>query len=63
MIEGLLGHLGLAWEDGVLDFHKADTGVRTASVWQVREPLYRRASGRWRNYETQLDGVRAALGL
>ncbi|MDI1325775.1 MAG: sulfotransferase [Brevundimonas sp.] len=62
-IEGLLGHLGLAWEDAVLDFHKADTGVRTASVWQVREPLYRRASGRWRNYERHLAGVRAGLGI
>jgi tetratricopeptide (TPR) repeat protein len=63
VIEGLLGYLGLAWEDAVLDFHKADTGVRTASVWQVREPLYRRASGRWRNYERHLAGVRAAPGF
>lgn len=62
-IEGLLAHLGLDWEEAVLDFHTADTGVRTASVWQVREPLYRRSSGRWRNYETHLGGVRKALGL
>lgn len=62
-IEGLLTYLGLEWEEAVLDFHKAETGVRTASVWQVREPLYRRASGRWRNYERHLAGARAALGL
>ena len=62
-IEGLLRYLGLEWEEGVLDFHMADTGVRTASVWQVREPLYRRASGRWRNYERHLAGVRAGLGI
>jgi hypothetical protein len=61
-IERLLGYCGLAWEDGVLDFHKAAAPVRTASVWQVREPLYQRSSGRWRNYERHLDGVRAALG-
>ena len=60
-IEGLLAYLGLDWEEGVLDFHRADTGVRTASVWQVREPLYRRASGRWRHYERHLAGVRAGL--
>jgi tetratricopeptide (TPR) repeat protein len=60
-IERLLGHCGLDWEEGVLDFHKAAAPVRTASVWQVREPLYRRSSGRWRNYERHLDGVRAAL--
>ena len=61
-IERLLGYCGLDWEAAVLDFHKAAAPVRTASVWQVREPLYRRSSGRWRNYERHLDGVRAALG-
>ena len=61
-IERLLGYCGLDWEEAVLDFHKAAAPVRTASVWQVREPLYRRSSGRWRNYERHLDGVRAALG-
>lgn len=61
-VERLLAWCGLDWEEGVLDFHKAAAPVRTASVWQVREPLYRRSSGRWRNYERHLDGVRAALG-
>ena len=61
-IEGVLAYCGLDWEAAVLDFHKAAAPVRTASVWQVREPLYRRSSGRWRNYERHLDGVRAALG-
>ncbi|WIY70250.1 sulfotransferase [Aquidulcibacter paucihalophilus] len=61
-VERLLAFCGLDWEETVLDFHKAAAPVRTASVWQVREPLYQRSSGRWRNYETHLDGVRAALG-
>lgn len=61
-IKGLLAYLGLDWEEAVLDFHKADTGVRTASVWQVREPLYVRSSGRWRNYETHLSVLKKALG-
>ncbi|MBA3049243.1 sulfotransferase [Brevundimonas sp.] len=61
-VERLLASCGLDWEEAVLDFHKAAAPVRTASVWQVREPLYRRSSGRWRNYERHLDGVRAALG-
>jgi tetratricopeptide (TPR) repeat protein len=61
-IERLLACCGLDWEAAVLDFHKAAAPVRTASVWQVREPLYRRSSGRWRHYERHLDGVRAALG-
>ena len=61
-VERLLAYCDLDWEEAVLDFHKAAAPVRTASVWQVREPLYQRSSGRWRNYETHLDGVRAALG-
>ncbi|MDB5468528.1 MAG: hypothetical protein JWR84_88 [Caulobacter sp.] len=57
----LLAHCGLDWDDACLAFHQTDSNVRTASVWQVREPLYRRASGRWRNYERQLEPVRAWL--
>lgn len=35
--------------------------VKTASVWQVREPLYRRSSGRWRNYAIEVQALRAYL--
>jgi tetratricopeptide (TPR) repeat protein len=62
-IERVLGYCGLDWQDAVMDFHKAGGAVRTASVWQIREPLYRRSSGRWKNYEPHLDGLRTALGL
>lgn len=57
--EPLLRFLGLQWEDSVLAFHERRGAVKTASVWQVREKLHSRSSGRWRNYESQL---RAALG-
>jgi cytochrome c-type biogenesis protein CcmH/NrfG len=60
-IEGLLAFCGLDWEDSCLSFHDTDTAVRTASVWQVRQPIYRRSAGRWRNYEAQLEPVRAVL--
>lgn len=60
-LRGLTAFLGLDWTPALLDFHRADNAVRTASVWQVREPLYRRSSGRWRNYERHLGPVRAAL--
>jgi len=36
--------------------------VKTASVWQVREPLYLRSSGRWRNYARHLAPLREYLG-
>jgi hypothetical protein len=58
-IRALLDFLGLDWEGQLLDFHRRSSAVKTASVWQVREPLHARSSGRWRNYETAL---RRALG-
>ena len=53
-IAALLRFCGLDWEDAVLDFHAAANPVKTASVWQVRQPLHGRSSGRWRNYAKQL---------
>ncbi|WP_029087134.1 tetratricopeptide repeat-containing sulfotransferase family protein [Brevundimonas aveniformis] len=49
-IKDVTTFLGLAWEPDVLDFSARQGAVRTASVWQVREPLYSTSSGRWRNY-------------
>jgi hypothetical protein len=37
--------------------------VRTASTWQVRQPLYSGSVGRWRNYARHLVPLCAAIGL
>ncbi len=50
----LLDFLGLDWREECLDFSRRPNRVRTASVWQVREPVYGRSSGRWRNYRQWL---------
>jgi tetratricopeptide (TPR) repeat protein len=60
-IEALLGFCGLSWREACMSFHEAGNAVRTASAAQVREPLYRRSSGRWRNYERHLGGLIEAL--
>ena len=57
VIEGLLDFLRLEWDDGLLDFHQGGAPVKTASVWQVRQPLHPRSSGRWLNYRTQLEAA------
>jgi tetratricopeptide (TPR) repeat protein len=59
VLEPLLAFLGLEWEDGLLDFHRPGSIVKTASVWQVRQPLHARSSGRWRNYRSQLEPISA----
>jgi hypothetical protein len=48
---------GLAWEPACLRFHQTSRPIRTASVTQVRQPLYRRAMARWRQYETALSDL------
>ncbi|HEV8408371.1 MAG TPA: sulfotransferase, partial [Sphingomicrobium sp.] len=54
VLERLLEFLELDWEDGLLNFHRTDSPIKTASVWQVRQPLHARSSGRFRNYSRQL---------
>ncbi|MBU0994465.1 MAG: sulfotransferase [Proteobacteria bacterium] len=50
----LLSFLDLPWNDRVLDFHQTKRAVKTASVWQVRQPVYQTSKKRWKNYETHL---------
>lgn len=60
--EKLLRFLGLPWHEGCLDFQRLPNRVRTASVAQVREPLYSRSSGRWRHYERHLAPALEQIG-
>jgi|CXWL01.1.fsa_nt_gi Tfp pilus assembly protein PilF len=55
----LLEFLDLDWDDECLAFHRRANPVKTASVWQVREPLYTTSSGRWKHYAHHLTEVRA----
>ena len=57
VIERLIDFLGLEWEHRLLDFHRGSAPVKTASVWQVRQPLHARSSGRWQNYRAQLEPI------
>jgi tetratricopeptide (TPR) repeat protein len=50
----LLAFLGLEWEESVRDFHKTERAVRTASVTQVRQPIYDSSRRKWRRYQEHL---------
>jgi len=52
---------GLSWDPACLQFHQTARPVRTASVTQVRQPLYRKSVARWKNYETALAVLFARL--
>lgn len=62
IIEQMLSFCGLEWDERCLSFHQVRNAIKTASVWQVRQPLYQRSSGRWRNYSRYLDELRKYLG-
>jgi tetratricopeptide (TPR) repeat protein len=47
----LLDFCGLEWQDACLEFYKTERTVRTASIQQVRQPVYTSSIGRWRDYE------------
>ena len=57
----LVAACGLDWEPACLEFHKTVRPVRTASVTQVRQPLYRKALARWKHYECELADLFARL--
>ncbi len=57
----LLDWVGLEWDPNCLNFHKSDRLVRTASVAQVRQPIYRRSVARWKHYEAMLQPMLESL--
>ena len=59
----VLRHCGLDWEDACRDFHDTKRAIRTASLMQVREPVYRRSIGTWRRYAEFLEPLGQALGV
>ncbi|WP_158754111.1 tetratricopeptide repeat-containing sulfotransferase family protein [Dyella sp. S184] len=50
----LLDYLGLPWDERCLDFHQNKRIVKTASIAQVRKPIYRSSIARWKHFEARL---------
>jgi tetratricopeptide (TPR) repeat protein len=57
----LLAACGLDFEPDCLDFHRTQRRVKTASLGQVRQPLYSRSVARWKNYESELADLFRAI--
>jgi hypothetical protein len=57
----LVDHVGLKWNKACLDFHKSSRTVKTASVAQVRKPIYKTSVDRWRRYGEGLAPLLEAL--
>ncbi len=61
-VRRILDHCGLAYEPGVLEFHRNQRPVRTASSEQVRQPIFTEGLEQWRHYAPWLDDLKATLG-
>ena len=57
----LVAWCGLEWEPACLAFYEGHRPVRTASVTQVRQPIYKHAVARWKHYEQALAPLLAQL--
>jgi hypothetical protein len=60
-IRAMIAFCGLDWEDACLRPEQNQRVVKTASMWQARQPVYRGSVARWKNYEAWL-GELASLG-
>ncbi|WP_141096237.1 sulfotransferase [Lacimicrobium sp. SS2-24] len=60
-IRRMLDFCQLPWASQCLEFNRSSSVVKTASVWQVRQPLYRDALERWRHYAEPFRDVANSL--
>ncbi|MGH7015827.1 MAG: sulfotransferase family protein, partial [Caulobacteraceae bacterium] len=50
LTRALVAACGLEWADACLAPHRNPRAVRTASIWQARQPIYASSVARWRRY-------------
>ncbi|MEQ1756005.1 MAG: sulfotransferase [Micropepsaceae bacterium] len=58
----ILDYCGLEWDPAVLEFHRSERPIKTASAVQIRQPIYGSSVARWRNYEKHLGPLLKELG-
>ncbi|GAB3786980.1 sulfotransferase [Dyella agri] len=58
----MVAFLGLPWDDACLRFHESRRVVLTASVNQVRRPIYTSSKGRWQGHAAYLQPLLQSLG-
>jgi len=59
----LIAYAGLEWDRACLEFHRTQRPIRTASVAQVRRPIYTTSIGRWRGHAGRLRPLLDALEI
>lgn len=62
-IREVLSFCGLDFDPVCLEFHKVQRPISTASVLQVRKPLYKDSLQRWKKYASRLGPLLETLGI
>lgn len=60
-IRRVLDHIGLPFHPDCLNFHASERAIHTASVDQVRRPIYRSSTQRWKRYAPGVQPLLDAL--
>ena len=58
----IISHCELEWDDKCLKFYETERPVKTASLSQVRKPIYKTSTNRWHKYESYLKPLIEELG-
>ncbi len=59
----MLAYVGAPWDENCLGFHRTARPVRTASLAQVRRPIYSSSVARWKRFERHLGPLIELLAL
>lgn len=59
----LLEFAELPWQDECLSFERVDRAARTASDYQIKQPLYSSSVGRWKRYAKYLEEPARILSI
>ena len=61
-IEKLLKYCELDWDEKCMTFYENKKSVSTASLAQVRSPIYNSSVQKWKNYSLELDVLSKVIG-
>jgi tetratricopeptide (TPR) repeat protein len=61
-VQALLTHIGIPFDEACMAHHKNKAAVQTASVDQVRNPIYTSSQRRWKRYESHLGPLIETIG-
>jgi len=60
-VREILNYCGLEWDEQCIKFYETSREVKTASQWQVRQPIYKSSSDRWKKYDKHIGVLKELL--